>query len=250
MKPLEISNLSVSYNNQHIIKHVNLTIERGKISALMGPNGSGKTTLSYALMGHPIYKITSGTVNIDNKNILSLSPSERAKSGLFLGFQKPVSIPGISVTNFLRSSYVAQFCKTRKNNCMKCSVRDFISLLTDRAKQYNIDPKFLEREVNEGFSGGESKKFEILQMAVLSPKFAILDEIDAGLDIDALKIVTQGIKKLVENNLGALIITHNPKVFHYLKPDCVYILVKGSIVSSGDEKLILKIEKEGYLPYD
>ncbi len=237
---LTINNLHVKVEDKEILKGVYLQIKKGEIHALMGPNGSGKSTLSLALMGHPSYKITKGSVFMEEKNILSLSPDKRAKLGLFLSFQYPSEISGVGLVNFLRTSYNATHPKN------KISVSAFMELLYQKMNILKMDKDFVKRDLNVGFSGGEKKRCEMLQMLLLEPKFALLDETDSGLDVDALRDVANGISTLKKEKPGILLITHYQKILHYIKPDKVHVLVKGKIVSTGDYKLAEKIEKSGY----
>ncbi len=236
---LKIENLHVNVEGKEILKGINLTIKKGEIHALMGPNGSGKSTLSFALMGHPKYKITKGSVKLDGKNLLEMEVNERAKSGLFLSFQYPSEIQGVSLANFLRTAY-------NEVKDVKINVMDFMKMLYEKMDLLKMNKEFAKRHVNVGFSGGEKKRTEILQMAVLQPKYAVLDETDSGLDIDALKIVAEGVKKLVGPELGVLIITHYQRILHHVKPDKVHVLMSGKIVKSGSYKLAEEIEKKGY----
>ena len=236
---LEVKNLYVSYGGKLILKGLNMKFELGKIYALMGPNGSGKTTLSYVLMGHPKYKVEKGKILIDGEDILKLSSDERAKKGLFLSFQNPVEISGITISNFLRQAYNSLKDK-------KISLLDFRSLLEKKCRELSIDTKFLNRYLNEGFSGGEKKKAEILQMLVLNPKIVILDETDSGLDIDSLKVVAEGIKKFMSDEKTVLIITHYKRILEYIKPDKVLIISDGKIVMEGDSSLVAQLEEKGY----
>ena len=236
---LKIENLHVNVENKEILKGINLVIKKGEIHALMGPNGSGKSTLSFALMGHPKYEITKGKVTLDRKNLLDMKVNERAKNGLFLSFQYPSEIQGVSLANFLRTAY--NEVKNTKTNVM-----DFMKRLYEKMAILKMDKNFAKRHINVGFSGGEKKRTEMLQMAILEPKYAILDETDSGLDIDALRIVAKSVKKLVGPNLGVLIITHYQRILHHIKPDKVHVLMKGKIVKSGSFKLAEEIEKNGY----
>jgi len=236
---LIIKDLHVSIDGKQILNGVNLTVKKGEVCALMGPNGSGKSTLAYTLMGHPKYNVDKGEVWYKGKNILEMPPDERAKLGLFLSFQYPQEIPGVSVSNFLRTAY----------NSVKpsqISVPDFVKLLREKMKMLKIDDSFSRRYLNEGFSGGEKKRAEILQLAVLQPEMAILDETDSGLDIDSLKIVAEGINSLLNPNFGALIITHYQRILNYITPDAVHIMVKGRIVKSGGKELAHELEAKGY----
>lgn len=244
MSKLEIKDLHVSVDGKKIVKGLNLTVKQGEVHALMGPNGSGKSTLAFALMGHPKYKIEKGAVLLDGKNLLLLKPNERAKLGLFLGFQYPVEVSGISLSNFLRTAYNAVRGNGVKDRFV--SVVQFQSLLKEKMKLLKMDKSFTSRYLNEGFSGGEKKKCEILQMAVLQPKIAVLDETDSGLDIDSLKTVSNGINKLSGPKLGVLLITHYKRILNYIKPDFVHVIIDGRIVQSGGYELAEKLEEKGY----
>lgn len=236
---LEIKDLHVKHDEKEILKGVNLRLENGKVYALMGPNGSGKTTLAETLMGNPKYKITKGKILLNEKNLVSLKPDERAKLGLFLSFQNPVTISGVTVSNFLRQAY-------NSIHKEKLSLLEFRKLLDKKCSLLNLNQEFLSRYLNEGFSGGEKKKLEILQLLVLNPKTAILDETDSGLDIDSLKIVSKGISNFMSPEKTILIITHHKKILEHVKPDKVFIIIDGEIVSKGGAALIEKIEKKGY----
>ena len=236
---LTIKDLHVSIEGKEILKGVNLTVKKGEVCALMGPNGSGKSTLAYTLMGHPKYEVTKGEVIYKGQNVLELAPDERAKLGLFLSFQYPQEIPGVSVSNFLRTALNAV-----KPNPV--SVPDFVRLLKEKMKLLHIDDSFSRRYLNEGFSGGEKKRTEILQMAVLQPEISILDETDSGLDIDSLKIVANGVNTLLGPNVGVLVITHYQRLLNYITPDRVHIMVKGRIVKSGGKELAHELEAKGY----
>jgi Fe-S cluster assembly ATP-binding protein len=236
---LEIQNLHVSTDNKEILKGVNLIINKGEVHAVMGPNGSGKSSLSLALMGHPRYKITSGKILLDGTNINSLTPDKRAKLGLFLAMQYPVAVPGVSVFNLLRSA-------NKNLEVEKISALEFQNKVKKEMKSLRMDEKFLTRSINDGFSGGEKKKAEILQLSILKPKYAILDETDSGLDVDALKTVSKGISEVAGKEIGILLITHYQRILKYVKPDFVHILVDGKIVKSGDAKLAEEIEESGY----
>ena len=236
---LEIKNLHAQSENKIILKGINLRLEPGKIHALMGPNGSGKTTLAYVLMGHPKYRITSGEILLNGKDLTKMDPHERAKEGLFLSFQQPIEISGVSISNFLRQAHNSIKEK-------KLSLLEFRYLLEEKAKELDIDPKFLNRYVNQGFSGGEKKKMEILQMAVLDPKIAILDETDSGLDIDSLKRVAEGVNKLKSPDKTILIITHYKRILDYAKPDKVSIMLDGKIVLEGNSDIVDHLEEKGY----
>jgi Fe-S cluster assembly ATP-binding protein len=255
MSGLILKNILVHVAETPILKGVSLNIQAGEIHALMGPNGSGKSTLAYTLAGHPHYTLTDGSIELDGHSLLNLTPDERAKLGLFLAFQYPTEIPGISVQNFLRAVWEARFgdIKGKQNaDAPKTfdSVLEFRQYLADTAQQLDISPDLLKRNLNEGFSGGERKKVEILQMTIFQPKFAILDETDSGLDIDALQTVARGAKYLVETyQTGLLVITHYKRLLDYLKPDQVHILIDGKIEKSGDATLADELEKNGYQQY-
>jgi len=236
---LLIKDLHVSVEGQKILNGVDLAVRKGEVCALMGPNGSGKSTLAYTLMGHPKYTIDKGEAWYKGKNILELNPDERAKLGLFLSFQYPQEIPGVSVSNFLRTAYNA--VKPQQIN-----VADFVKLLREKMKLLKIDDAFSRRYLNEGFSGGEKKRTEILQLAVLQPEMAILDETDSGLDIDSLKVVAHGVHSLLGPNMGVLIITHYQRILSYITPDRVHIMVKGRIIKSGGKELAHELEAKGY----
>lgn len=239
MNFLEIKNLHVEVENKEILNGINLELKKGEVVALIGPNGSGKTTLSNVLMGHPKYKITKGQIKFNEKNISKLSPNKRAELGLFLSFQQPSEIEGVEILKFLKQAYNS----VKKKQLMTFEFQD---LLDKKAELLKIDQDFLEREVNKGFSGGEKKKLEILQLLTLDPKLAILDETDSGLDIDALKIVSKGINKFRNKNKSVLIITHYSRILDYVKPDKIYVMKKGKIITSGKADLIKRIEKKGY----
>ncbi len=240
-----IRDLHVSVENREILKGVNLAIRKGEIAALMGPNGSGKSTLAYAIMGHPKYKVTSGEVIFKARNILQMKPDERARMGIFLSFQYPHEISGVTLSNFLRTAL-----NSVRNE--KVSVRDFHEMLSEKMKMLGIDPSFAERYVNEGFSGGEKKRAEILQLAVLEPEIALLDETDSGLDIDALRTVANGVKKIYNDkgNMGIFIITHYQRILNYIEPDVVHVMIDGRIVSSGKGELVRELEEKGYVGFE
>jgi len=243
---LIIKNLRVGIEGKEILKGISLEIKRGEIHAIMGPNGSGKSTLAYALMGHPKYEIIEGEVIYKDKNILELSPDERAKLGLFLAFQHPLEIDGVRLSTFLWQSYVKKF----ENSNKKPNIIEFRKELKNALINAGMKEDMIDRFLNVGFSGGEKKRTEIVQMAVLKPEIAILDEIDSGLDIDAVRIVSENVNRLVkENNMGILIITHYQRILNYIKPDYVYVLIDGKIVDNGDYKLAEELEKEGYSKY-
>jgi len=245
MSELVINNLHVNVEKVEILQGVNLTIKSGEVHAVMGPNGTGKSTLAYALMGHPKYKITEGKATLDGKNLLDLDPSERSKLGLFLAFQYPVAVPGVSVANFLRTAINAHR-KGQNPEDKGISIPDFRKKLKEKMALLDMDESFAGRYLNDGFSGGEKKRVEILQMTTLEPKFAILDETDSGLDIDALKIVAHGIKAINKEDQGVLVITHYQRILNYITPDFVHVMLNGRIVESGGPELALRLEEEGY----
>lgn len=236
---LEIKNLHVSTDKKEILKGLNLKINKGETHVVMGPNGSGKSSLSLTLMGHPRYSVTSGKIILDKKDITNLPPDKRAKLGLFLAMQYPVAVPGVSVFNLLRSA-------NKNLEVENISALEFQNKVKTKMKDLKIDEKFLTRSINDGFSGGEKKKAEILQLTILKPKYAILDETDSGLDVDALKTVSQGINSVAGKDLGILLITHYQRILKYVKPDFVHILLDGQIVKSGDAKLAEVVEEKGY----
>lgn len=247
----EISNLWVKIEDKEILKGISLKIEPGEVVALMGPNGSGKSTLAYSLMGHPTYKIVNGKLTIDNEDVTAKTPDQRAKAGLFLAMQYPVSIPGVSVREALLAAIRArtrELENSRTRDVM--SALDLKKLIEKEAEELAIDPELLKRGLNEGFSGGEKKKMEILQMRILSPKYTILDETDSGLDIDALKIVARGANYLAKKKkTGILVITHYQRLLSYLKPDRVLVMKDGEIVREGGIELVFDLEKKGYKDY-
>lgn len=239
MPELEIQGLTVEVEGQEILHALDLVVAKGETHALMGPNGSGKSTLAYAIAGHPAYKITAGQVRFKGTDITELTPDERAKLGLFLAMQYPTEIPGVSLTNFLRTAVNA----VREEDL---PVRQFMTELRQQFEVLGMDERFMQRNVNEGFSGGEKKRFEILQMALLKPEVAILDETDSGLDIDALKIVSEGINRLRGPDLGVLLITHYTRILNYITPDRVHVMFDGRIVQSGGPELADELEAKGY----
>ncbi len=243
---LIIKDLRVGIEGREILKGVSLEVKRGEIHAVMGPNGSGKSTLAYAIMGHPKYEILGGEVIYKGKNVLELSPDERAKLGLFLAFQHPLEIDGVRLSTFLWQSYAKKF----QNSDKKPSIMEFRKELKSALLNAGMREDMIDRFLNVGFSGGEKKRTEIVQMSVLKPEIAILDEIDSGLDIDAVRIVSENVNKLVkENNTGILIITHYQRILNYIKPDVVYVLLDGRIVDKGDYKLAQELERGGYRKY-
>ena len=246
----------IAHPDQEILQGIDLTVGQGEVHAIMGPNGSGKTTLAYALMGHPAYKVTGGSVMWKGRDILALSPDKRARLGLFLAFQYPTAVPGLSVASFIRSALNARLQGVDKIEGVDptdpakggISMRDFRNLMRDTFKLLEMDEAFAQRYVNDGFSGGEKKRLEMLQMAVLKPEMAILDETDSGLDIDALRIVAEGVNAMLNPNLGVLLITHYQRLLNYITPDVVHVLAAGRIVTSGGKDLALRLEDEGYGP--
>ena len=240
---LEIRNLTAGVDGKQILKGIDLTINEGEVHAVMGPNGSGKSTLAAILAGREGYDITDGQVLYLGRDLLDLDPEERAREGLFLAFQYPVEIPGVNSTYFLRSA----LNEVRKHKGLpELDAMDFLSLVKDKIKLLELNEDLLRRSVNEGFSGGEKKRNEIFQMAVLEPKLAVLDETDSGLDIDALKIVSHGVNKLHRNDNAQLVITHYQRLLNYIVPDFVHVLVDGRIVRTGDKQLALDLEEKGY----
>ncbi|MDL5055350.1 Fe-S cluster assembly ATPase SufC [Oscillatoria laete-virens NRMC-F 0139] len=243
MALLEIRNLRASIEDKEILKGINLTVNEGEIHAIMGPNGSGKSTLSQVLAGHPAYTVTSGEVIYKGKNLLDLPPEERACEGVFLAFQYPIEIPGVNNVYFLRSAY-NEIRKFRGEPEMDAG--PFLAYVREKMKLVDLDPDLLKRSVNEGFSGGQKKRNEIFQMAVLEPTLAILDETDSGLDIDALRIVSDGVNKLRRPDNATVVITHYQRLLDYIVPDFVHVLADGRIITTGDKSLALKLEKDGY----
>lgn len=244
---LEIKDLHVKVEGKEILKGLNITVKQGEIHAIMGPNGSGKSTLANALMGHPNYEINKGKVLLDGEDVLQYKANERAKKGLFLAFQYPTAVPGVTMFNFLRSAYNAiKNGQTKDKKQELASVLQFNKLLNEKLKLLKMDESFIKRYVNDGFSGGEKKRSEILQMALLEPKFAVLDETDSGLDIDSVKIVADGVNELSGPNMGILIITHYQRILRYIKPDHVHVLIDGKIAKSGGHNLAEKLEEDGY----
>lgn len=248
---LMIKNLHVSVEGQEILKGLDLEINRGEVHAIMGPNGSGKSTLANTLMGHPAYQVTEGEIQFKGQSVIDLSPDQRSRLGLFLAFQYPSTIPGVSAANFLRTALNARL-ESRESTgngsvgSRGLPMREFRQLLKEKMAMLKMDPGFAKRYLNEGFSGGEKKRMEILQMAMLQPEIAILDETDSGLDIDALRIVSEGVNQLMSPNLGVLVITHYQRILNYIRPDHVHILAKGRIVMSGGPELALELEEKGY----
>ena len=241
MDTLQIQNLNVSIDGKPILKDFSLTIPKGEVHALMGPNGTGKSTLAKVLSGHPDYEVTSGSVLLNGQEILGIEPDEISHSGLFLAFQYPLEIPGVSIANFIRAAI-----ESRLDEEETLDAPAYYRDLYTQMDMLQIDRKFTSRSLNEGFSGGEKKRCEILQMAMLQPTFALLDETDSGLDIDALKIVSHGVNSLRGPDTGMLVITHYQRLLNYIVPDVVHVMVNGRIVESGTKELALKLEAEGY----
>ena len=244
MSTLEIKGLTVSVDTEdgpkEILRGVDLTVRSGETHALMGPNGSGKSTLAYSVAGHPKYKVTGGTVTLDGEDVLSMTVDERARAGLFLAMQYPVEVPGVTVSNFLRTAKTAVEGQAPK-------LRTWVKDVKEAMGNLRMDPAFAERNVNEGFSGGEKKRHEILQLELLKPKMAILDETDSGLDVDALKVVSEGVNRAKEaNDLGILLITHYTRILRYIQPDYVHVFVDGRIVEEGGPELADRLEEDGY----
>ena len=244
MSTLEIKNLHVQVETndgpKQILRGVDLTIGSNEVHAIMGPNGSGKSTLAYSIAGHPAYEVTEGEVLLDGENLLDMSVDERARAGLFLAMQYPVEVPGVSVANFLRTAKTAMDGQAPK-------VRQWIGEVNAAMERLRMDPAFAQRDVNAGFSGGEKKRFEILQMELLRPRFAVLDETDSGLDVDALRIVSEGVNRLHdESDAGFLLITHYTRILRYIKPDYVHVFVNGRVAEQGGPELADRLEEEGY----
>ena len=241
MSKLEIKDLHIAIGEKKIVKGLSLTINSGEVHAIMGPNGTGKSTLAKAIAGHPDYTITSGDVLLDDKSILDMEPDERARAGIFLAFQYPSEIPGVSIANFLRAGVQARMADGEE-----LDASGYYKRLYSKMDMLKIDRKFTSRAVNDGFSGGEKKRCEILQMAMLEPKFALMDETDSGLDIDALKIVAEGVESMRGDKFGALMITHYQRLLDYIVPDQVHVMFDGRIVKTGDKSLALELEAKGY----
>ncbi len=244
MARLEIQDLHVRIDDKEILQGIDLVVNSGEVHALMGPNGSGKSTLSLAIMGHPRYKVTKGEIRYDGQNIVGLPVDERARLGLFLAFQYPSAIPGVSVANFLRTAINARRQTNGTKNDMP--IPQFRKLLTEKMKLMEMPDSFMSRSVNDGFSGGEKKRLEMLQMHMFVPKLAVLDETDSGLDIDALKVVAEGIQSLRSPEVGILLITHYERILRYVQPDFVHVLVDGRIVRTGGRELAAELENKGY----
>ncbi len=246
MADFEIRDLRVSVEGRQILKGISLGLSKGEVHAVMGPNGSGKSTLSHTLMGHPGYQVDSGQVQFKGTNLLELQPDQRARLGLFLAFQYPVVVPGITMANFLRTALNAKRGFDGKDRSKAIAPKEFRALLKDQLKVLRMDDSFLSRYINEGFSGGEKKRAEILQMAVLQPEIAVLDETDSGLDIDSIKYVAEAVNHMRGPGLGVLIITHYVRILNFIKPDFVHVLVDGRFVLSGGSEVADKLEREGY----
>ena len=243
---LQIKNLHAEIDGKKILNGLNLAVQAGEVAAIMGPNGSGKSTLSYVVAGRADYTVTQGEVLLNGENVLEMAPDERAAHGLFLAFQYPLEIPGVATMTFLKAAMNAQ---RRKRGEAELATPDFIKRVRAQAKLLSIDPDMLKRPLNVGFSGGEKKRMEILQMALLAPKFGILDETDSGLDIDALRIVADGVNALRAKDRGFLVITHYQRLLDYIKPDTVHVMSKGEIVKTGGPELALELEANGYRDY-
>jgi len=248
----EIENLHVSIEDKEILKGVNLTINKGEVHALMGPNGSGKSTLAYLIAGHPSYEVTEGSILYNGEDILELEADERARKGIFLAFQYPTVIPGVSMANFLRMAVTnvrnarAEEAAINGGTAQKMAPREFRRLMKEKMALLKMDDSFATRYLNEGFSGGEKNRAEILQMALLEPTFAVLDETDSGLDIDALRVVSEGVNALAGPEMGVLLITHYQRLLNHIKPDYIHIMMEGRIVQEGGPELALELEAKGY----
>jgi Fe-S cluster assembly ATP-binding protein len=242
MSVLEIRDLHVSVGDTAILKGVDLTVRSGETHAIMGPNGSGKSTLAYSIAGHPKYSVVRGTVLLDGQDVLSMTVDERARAGLFLAMQYPVEVPGVSVSNFLRTAATAVRGEAPK-------LRTWVKEVNEAMNSLGVDRAFAERNVNEGFSGGEKKRHEILQLELLKPKIAVLDETDSGLDVDALRVVSAGVNRVRETGIGTLLITHYTRILRYIEPDFVHVFFDGRIVQSGGAELAEELEANGYAGY-
>ena len=243
---LEIKNLSVEIKGKPILDGLDLTVNTGEVAAIMGPNGSGKSTLSYVIAGKPDYTVTGGEILLDGENLLDFEPSERATRGVFLAFQYPIEIPGVATMTFLKASLNAQ---RRARGEMDMTTPDFMRMVRGAAQTLKIDPEMLKRPLNVGFSGGEKKRMEVLQMALLAPQLCVLDETDSGLDIDALRIVAEGVNALRDPKRSFVVITHYQRLLEYIRPDVVHVMAKGRIVKSGGPELALELERNGYRDY-
>jgi Fe-S cluster assembly ATP-binding protein len=241
MSDLRVENLHVRIGDQEIVRGLSLAVPRGEVHAIMGPNGSGKSTLAKVMAGHPDYQVTKGKITMDGENILELEPDERARRGLFLAFQYPSEVPGVTIANFLRAALQASLPEGEE-----LEATDYYAKLYEKMELLGMDRSFTSRAVNEGFSGGEKKRTEILQLAMLEPKYAVLDETDSGLDIDALKTVAHGVNSLRSSKIGILLITHYQRILNYIVPDHVHVMVQGRIVRNGGKELALELEERGY----
>jgi Fe-S cluster assembly ATP-binding protein len=241
MNALVVENLRVTIAGQEIVRGLSLTVPRGEVHAIMGPNGSGKSTLAKVMAGHPDYEVTAGKITMDGENLLELEPDDRARKGIFLAFQYPSEVPGVTIANFLRAAVQARLPEGEE-----LEATEYYARLYEKMELLGMDRSFTSRSVNEGFSGGEKKRTEILQLAMLEPKYAILDETDSGLDIDALKTVAHGVNSLRGPNIGVLLITHYQRILNYIVPDHVHVMVHGRIVRSGGKELALELEERGY----
>jgi len=248
MPDLSIRNLHASIDGAEILRGLDLDLDRGSVHAIMGPNGSGKSTLAHVLMGHPAYEVTEGTVTFNDTDVLDLAPDERSRLGIFLAFQYPSAIPGVTVANFLRMAVNAHR-RTDDGEANPIRIPEFRKLLQENMEMLKIDRSMTSRYLNDGFSGGEKKRVEILQMALLKPSLAIMDETDSGLDIDALRIVSEGVNQLSGPEMGVLVITHYSRLLRYIKPDVIHVLVDGRIVRTGGAELADELERDGYAPY-
>jgi Fe-S cluster assembly ATP-binding protein len=247
-KDLQITNLHASIEGSEILRGLDLEMSRGEVHAIMGPNGSGKSTLAHVLMGHPAYEVTDGEVIFEGTDVLELEPDERSRLGIFLAFQYPSAVPGVTVANFLRMALNAHR-RTPEGDENPIRIPEYRKLLQENMEILKIDRSMTSRYLNDGFSGGEKKRMEMLQMAMLRPRLAILDETDSGLDIDALRIVADGVNRLSGPDLGVLVITHYSRLLRYIKPDVVHVLVNGRIVETGGPEVADKLENDGYVPY-
>jgi Fe-S cluster assembly ATP-binding protein len=243
---LEIKNLTVSIEDKLILDNLSLTVNAGEIAAIMGPNGSGKSTLAYVLAGKPAYEVQSGEILLDGENLLELEPTERALKGVFLAFQYPIEIPGVMAMTFLKAALNAQ---RRAHGDSDLTTPDFMRRVREAAKALKIDQEMLRRPLNVGFSGGEKKRFEVLQMALLAPRIGVLDETDSGLDIDALRVVAEGVNALRDPKRSFVVITHYQRLLDYIKPDVVHVMAKGRVVATGGPELALELERNGYREY-
>src|SRR6267143_1173482 len=241
MNELRVENLHVAIGDQQIVRGLSLAVPRGEVHAIMGPNGSGKSTLAKVLAGHPDYQVTGGKITMDGQNVLELEPDERARRGLFMAFQYPSEVPGVTIANFLRAALQSRLAEGEE-----LEATEYYAKLYEKMELLGMDRAFTSRAVNEGFSGGEKKRTEILQLAMLEPKYAVLDETDSGLDIDALKVVARGVNTMRGPNLGVLLITHYQRLLNYIVPDHVHVMVQGRIVRSGGKDLALELEEKGY----